>query len=88
MILAQVKGSIVSTSKNEKLVGYKFMIVQPIENDKLIDKYFIAVDSVGAGIGEKVLVAMGSAARLALPNKEAPVDAAIVGIVDEKQGNL
>lgn len=88
MILAQVKGSVVSTSKNEKLVGYKFMIVQPIENNKLIDKYFVAVDSVGAGIGEKVLVATGSAARLALLNSDAPVDAAIVGIVDEKQGNL
>ena len=87
MILAQVCGSVVSTSKDEKLVGYKFMIVQPIENDKLIDKYFVAVDSVGAGIGEKVLVATGSAARLAT-STEAPVDAAIVGIVDEKQGNL
>ena len=87
MILAQVCGSVVSTSKNEKLVGYKFMIVQPIENDKLINKYFVAVDSVGAGIGEKVLVATGSAARLAT-STEAPVDAAIVGIVDEKQGNL
>ena len=84
MILAQVKGSIVSTSKNEKLVGYKFMIVKPIENNKLIDKEFIAVDSVGAGIGEKVLVATGSAARLAT-STDAPVDAAIVGIVDEKQ---
>lgn len=87
MILAQVCGSVVSTSKNEKLVGYKFMIVQPIENDKLINKYFVAVDSVGAGIGEKVLVATGSAARLAT-STVAPVDAAIVGIVDEKQGNL
>ena len=88
MILAQVKGSIVSTSKNEKLIGCKFMIVQPIENNKLIDKYFIAVDGIGAGIGEKVLVATGSAARLAIANHEAPVDAAIVGIVDEKQGNI
>lgn len=86
MILAQVKGSIVSTSKNEKLVGYKFMIVQPIENDKLVDSYFIAVDGVGAGIGEKVLIATGSAARLGLLNPDAPVDATIVGIVDEKQG--
>ena len=65
MILAQVKGSVVSTSKNEKLVGYKFMIVQPIEDNKLIDKFFVAVDSVGAGIGEKVLVATGSALSLA-----------------------
>ena len=87
MIMAQVKGSVVSTSKNEKLVGYKFMIVQPIENNKLMDEYFVAVDSVGAGIGEKVLVATGSAARLAT-SQDAPVDAAIVGIIDEKQGNL
>lgn len=86
MILAQVVGSVVSTSKNEKLVGYKFMIVQPIENEVARDKFFIAVDGVGAGIGEKVLVATGSAARLGIQNPEAPVDATIVGIVDEKQG--
>ncbi len=86
MILAKVCGSIVSTSKNEKLVGYKFMIVKPIENDKEIDRYFIAVDGVGAGVGEKVLVATGSAARLGVQNPEAPIDATIVGIVDEKQG--
>ena len=86
MILAKVCGSIVSTSKNEKLVGYKFMIVKPIENDKEIEKYFIAVDGVGAGVGEKVLVALGSAARLGIQNPDAPVDATIVGIVDENQG--
>ncbi len=86
MILAKVCGSVVSTSKNEKLVGYKFMIVKPIENDKEIDRYFIAVDGVGAGVGEKVLVALGSAARLGVQNPEAPIDATIVGIVDEKQG--
>ena len=86
MILAKVCGSVVSTSKNEKLVGYKFMIVKPIENDKEIDRYFIAGDGVGAGVGEKVLVALGSAARLGVQNPEAPIDATIVGIVDEKQG--
>ena len=86
MILAQVVGSVVSTCKNEKLAGYKFMIAQPIENDKLKDKFFVAVDGVGAGIGEKVLIATGSAARLGIQNAEAPVDATIVGIVDEKQG--
>lgn len=88
MILAQVTGSIVSTSKNEKLIGCKFMTVQAIENNKLTDKFMVAVDSIGAGIGEKVLVATGSSARLAFDDKEAPIDAAIVGIVDEKQGNL
>ena len=86
MILAKVCGSVVSTSKNEKLVGYKFMIVKPIENDKEVERYFIAVDGVGAGVGEKVLVATGSAARLGIQNPDAPIDATIVGIVDEKQG--
>jgi ethanolamine utilization protein EutN len=86
MLLAKVTGSIVSTSKNEKLIGYKFMTVQLIENDKPVNKHLIAVDGVGAGIGEKVLIATGSAARLGISRSDAPVDAAIVGIVDEKQG--
>ncbi len=86
MILGKVYGSVVSTSKNEKLIGYKFMLVQYIENDELVDKYIVAVDSVGAGIGEKVLVTTGSGARLALDRTDAPVDATIVGIVDENQG--
>lgn len=86
MILGKVYGSVVSTSKNEKLIGYKFMLIQYIENDELVDKYIVAVDSVGAGIGEKVLVCTGSSARLALERSDAPVDATIVGIVDENQG--
>jgi len=86
MIMGLVKGSVISTSKNSKLVGYKFMIVQHIENDVLVDKFLVAVDGVGAGIGEKVLISTGSAARLALDNQDAPVDATIVGIIDEKQG--
>lgn len=86
MILGKVYGSVISTSKNEKLIGYKFMLVQYIENDELVDKYIVAVDGVNAGIGEKVLVTTGSGARLALDRTDAPVDAVIVGIVDEKQG--
>lgn len=85
MMLAKVKGSIVSTVKNEKLVGYKLMIVETIENGKATGNHFIAVDGVGAGIGEEVLIATGSAARLALERTDAPVDASIVGIVDKNQ---
>ena len=85
MIIGRVYGSVVSTSKNEKLVGYKFMLVQHIENRQLVDKYMVAVDSVGAGIGEDVIISTGSAARLALDRSDAPVDATIVGILDEKQ---
>lgn len=82
MILGRVTGSIVSTRKNSKLVGCKLMLVQQIENNTLVDKYIVAVDQVGAGIGENVLVATGSAARLAIDRADAPVDATIVGIVD------
>ena len=86
MIIGRVYGSIVSTHKLETLVGYKFMLVQCIENGKLIDKYLVAVDGVGAGMGEDVIIAQGSAARVALGKIDtAPVDAVIVGILDEKQ---
>ena len=74
-----------TTVKNEKLVGYKFMIVETIENEKATGNHLIAVDGVGAGIGEDVLIATGSAARLGLDRTDAPVDATIVGIVDKNQ---
>ena len=77
-----VIGNVVSTRKQESLVGSKFMEVQMIENGEETEEYVIAVDSVGAGIGETVLLTLGSSARLALANQNAPVDAVIVGIVD------
>lgn len=83
MLKGIIRDNIVSTRKQEALVGSKFMEVQLIENQQLTDKYIIAVDSVGAGIGETVLITVGSGARLALRNKETPTDAVIVGIVDE-----
>lgn len=82
MLKAVIVGNVVSTRKQESLVGSKFMEVQVIENDVKTDKYLIAVDSVGAGIGETVLVTTGSSARLALGNTSIPCDAVIVGIVD------
>ncbi|MBR5155364.1 MAG: EutN/CcmL family microcompartment protein [Clostridia bacterium] len=78
MIIGKVIGSVVSTRKNESLVGSKFMIVEPTEGKK---EKLIAVDNIGAGIGEYVLVALGSAARVGKEN--APIDAAIVGIIDD-----
>ena len=77
-----VIGNVVSTRKQDSLVGSKFMEVRMIENGRETDDYVIAVDSVGAGIGETVLLTVGSPARLALSNQNAPVDAVIVGIVD------
>ena len=82
MLKGIIRGTIVSTRKQEALVGSKFMELQLIENGELSDKFIIAIDSVGAGIGETVLVTTGSSARLALHNTDAPADAVIVGIVD------
>lgn len=82
MIMGKVVGNLVSTRKQDALVGSKFLEVQLIENQQATDKFLIAIDSVGAGIGERVLITTGSGARLALQNREIPVDAVVVGIVD------
>ena len=65
--------------------SYKFMLVQCIENKNLVDKFLVAVDGVGAGIGEDVIITTGSSARVAIGDANSPVDATIVGILDEKQ---
>ena len=82
MLRGIIRGNIVSTRKQDALVGSKFMEVQVMKNGELTDEYIVAIDSVGAGIGETVLVTVGSSARLALHNTQAPADAVIVGIVD------
>ena len=84
MIIGKVVGSVVSTRKSENLVGNKFMIVEPIPSLK-VDNRIVAIDKIGAGIGEYVLVAQGSAARVGCGIDSAPVDAAIVGSIDEGQ---
>ena len=83
MIAGKVVGSIVATRKNDKLIGNKFMIVEIVGNMSNKAKQLIAVDNIGAGIGEYVLVAQGSAARIGCDMEDAPVDAAIVGIIDD-----
>ena len=84
MIIGKVVGSVVSTRKCDNLVGNKFMIVEPMPSLK-VDNRIVAIDKIGAGIGEYVLVAQGSAARVGCGIPDAPVDAAIVGILDEGQ---
>ena len=74
-----------STRKSEKLVGNKFMIVEPVESMRNTGSRLVAIDIIGAGIGEYVLVAQGSAARIGCDMADAPIDAAIVGIIDEGQ---
>ena len=83
MIAGKVVGSIVATRKNDKLVGNKFMIVEIVDSMRAKEQQLIAVDNIGAGIGEYVLVAQGSAARIGCDMEDAPVDAAIVGIIDD-----
>ncbi len=85
MVIGQVIGTVVATRKHERLVGGKIQVVQPLDprTMKPDGEAFVAVDAVGAGAGEQVLVACGSAARKAVDNESAPVDATIVGIIDE-----
>jgi ethanolamine utilization protein EutN len=89
MFLARITGSVVSTSKVETMVGQKLLVVEPLRvNEKdqsgLIGtgRTFIAVDTVGAGEGEVVLIVQGSSARFTPQTKPLPVDCAIIGIVD------
>jgi len=84
MQICRVVGTVVSTQKNKKLEGAKLMLVQPLTlEDTPRGTALLAIDSVGAGIGEKVLVVIeGKAAGAALGKKAAAVDAAIIGIID------
>ena len=82
MIIGKVVGSVVSTRKNENLVGNKFLVIEPLKCMS-IKNNIVAIDNVGAGVGEVVLVACGSAARIGCDMDNSPVDAAIVGIVDD-----
>ena len=89
MILAKVEGAVVATKKNTKMTGHKFLLVRPLVIDavnatgfKLGTSTIVATDSLGAGEGEIVLIVQGSSARLAATDKDSPVDAVVIGIVD------
>ena len=84
MIIGKVVGSVVSTRKCDNLVGNKFMVIEPLPSMRVSSR-IVAIDKIGAGIGEFVLVAQGSAARVGCDMERAPVDAAIVGILAEGQ---
>ncbi len=85
MQIARVVGTLVSTSKHRKFEGAKLLLVQPLNaDDTPRGTALLAVDGVGAGVREKVLIVLeGRAAGEAIGQKGAPVDAAIVGIVDQ-----
>lgn len=83
MILARIVGTVVATQKDERLVSSKLLVAQPLDaRGREQGADLVAVDTVDAGFGETVLIVSGSSARMAAGLKDAPVDAAIVGIVD------
>ena len=83
MIIARILGTVVSSQKDERLQGKKLLIVKPINLDGTDQSgYTVAVDTVGAGFHERVMVVSGSSARLAEGNKDCPIDAAIIGVID------
>ena len=89
MFVAKVTGSLVSTQKVDAMIGRKLLVVEPYRLDaqtraclKTTGRTFVAVDTVGAGEGEYVLITQGSSARLTPETKNLPVDTVIIGIVD------
>ncbi len=90
MFVARVTGSLVATQKIDTLVGYKLLVVEPYrlegeQRQSLVTtgRTFIAVDMLGAGEGEYVLITQGSSARLTPETKDMPVDTIVIGIVDQ-----
>jgi len=90
MFLARITGSLVATQKVETMRGQKLLVVEPLRVDEVdqsslkpTGRTFVVVDTVGAGEGEVVLCVQGSSARFTPETKTLPVDAAIIGIVDQ-----
>ena len=83
MRIGKIVGTLVATRKDEHLVGCKLLLTQPVGADgKPFGQMLVAVDTVGAGIGELVVFAQGSPARMAARKMDAPIDAAVVAIID------
>jgi len=92
MFVALVTGSVVATQKTAAMTGHKLLVVEPYRLDdttrsRLVStgRTFIAVDPLGAGIGQMVLIVQGSSARLMPETEKLPVDTAVIGIVDSVQ---
>jgi ethanolamine utilization protein EutN len=90
MFIAKVTGSLVSTQKTATMVGFKLLIVEPYrleakERQSLVSagRTLVAVDTLGAGEGDFVLITQGSSARLTPETKNLPIDTVIIGIVDQ-----
>jgi len=84
MIVGEVVNSIWCTRKEDSLTGMKLLTVKLLDmQNRDNERIIVAVDLIGAGIGERVLITQGSSARKSLENDEAPIDSIIVGIIDE-----
>ena len=90
MFVASVTGSLVSTQKVDSFVGHKLMIVEPYRLDNetresltTTGRTFVAVDLIGAGVDDYVLITQGSSSRMTPETKDLPVDAVIIGVVDQ-----
>ena len=88
MFIARVRGSVVSTQKVETMTGRKLLIVEPLRVDEKkhkvfgTERCFVAVDSLGAGTDDLVLVTQGSSSRMTSQTQKSPVDCVVIGIVD------
>lgn len=83
MLLGKVTGTVVASAKDERLLDFKFLVVENVSpSAKSAPGYVVAVDAVGAGVGEVVLYAQGSSARQTVRTDKRPTDATIIGIVD------
>lgn len=81
MIIGKVISKVVSSRKHDGLQGFKLLVIQPCYGNT--ENYFVAADHIGAGEGELVLVTKGEASQYAI-NKNAPIDAVVVGIIDHE----
>ena len=83
MLMGKVVGSVWATRKESRITGLKLLIVQPLDyRQKPHGNIIIAGDQIGAGIGELVVVVQGSSARTAIVEQQLPVDAVVIGIID------
>ena len=90
MFVAKVTGSLIATQKVSAMTGYKLLIVEPYRIEPgdrkslaTTGRTFVAVDTLGAGVGDYVLLTQGSSARLTPETKSLPIDAVVIGIVDQ-----
>ncbi|NBA61601.1 EutN/CcmL family microcompartment protein [Enterococcus mundtii] len=82
MLLGKVTGSLWSTRKDEKLNGWKLLMVDVLDEKETKIGFIVAADNAGAGVGDKVLISKGQAARISADDPDTPIDAMIVGVID------